>query len=38
MGGGGGTPCVLVGKWEALLAEGVRVRTGEFAPEATGRM
>lgn len=36
MGGGGGTRCVLVGKWEELLAEGVRVRTGEFTSEATG--
>jgi len=35
MGGGGGTRCMLVGKREELLAEGVRVRTGDFTPEAT---
>ena len=32
-GGGGGTRRMLVGKWEELLAEGVRVRIGELTPE-----
>jgi len=36
MGGGGGTRCVFVREREEMLAEGVRVRTGEFTPEATG--
>jgi len=36
IGGGGGTRRVPVRETEDLLAEGVRVRTGEFTPEATG--
>jgi len=36
MGGGGGTRCVFVREREELLAEGVRVKTGDFTPEATG--
>ena len=36
MGGGGGARRALIREGEELLAEGVRVRTGEFTPEATG--
>jgi len=36
IGGGGGTRRVPVRETEELLAEGVRVRTGELTPEATG--
>ena len=36
MGGGGGTRRVLASEREELLAVGVRARTGEFTPEATG--
>ena len=36
MGDGGGTRRVLVSERQELLAEGVRVRTGEFTLEATG--
>ena len=36
MGSGGGTRCVLVSERQELLAEGVRVRTGEFTLETTG--
>ena len=35
-GGGGGARRMLVRETEELLAEGVRARTGEFMPEATG--